>query len=68
MQGIRGGDRAGDRRQETEDTTRDREFFSRVAQSGTWITPTLVLHHFMTGVVPLLASAADTSRSLVKQD
>lgn len=54
------------RRFAVRDTTRDREFFSRVAQSGTWITPTLVLHHFMTGVVPLLPSAADTSLSLGK--
>jgi imidazolonepropionase-like amidohydrolase len=54
------------RRFAVRDTTRDREFFTRVAQSGTWITPTLVLHQFMTGVVPLPPSASDTSLSLAK--
>ena len=52
------------RRLAVRDSTRDRDFFARVAQSGTWMTPTLVLHQFMTGVVPLPPAASDTSLSL----
>lgn len=43
------------------DTSRDRDFFSRVASSGVWITPTLVLHHQMTRVVALNPASTDTS-------
>lgn len=42
------------------DTTKDRAFFSRMASSGTWITPTLILHHHMTEVVDLPPSAVDS--------
>ena len=45
------------RRQVVErDTTKDRDFFDAVARSGTWFTPTLVLHHQMTRTVDLLPS------------
>lgn len=43
------------------DTTRDRDFFARVASSGVWITPTLVLHHQLTRVVALSPASIDTS-------
>ena len=42
------------------DTTKDRAFFSRVASAGTWITPTLILHHHMTEVADLPPSAVDS--------
>jgi imidazolonepropionase-like amidohydrolase len=48
------------------DTTRDREFFARFAQSGTWLTPTLVFHHYLTGAVPVHAAATDSSLALEK--
>lgn len=53
------------RRLAARDTTRDRDFFQRVAQAGTWITPTLVLHQYMTGIAPLPPAARDTSLLLV---
>lgn len=43
------------------DTTRDAAFFGRVAASGTWITPTLVLFDQLTGASELLPSATDTT-------
>ena len=43
------------------DTSRDEAFFSRLAASGTWITPTLALHHHLTRVVDLPAAAVDTT-------
>ena len=41
------------------DTTRDQAFFSRVASSGTWITPTLVLQDQIVGAIELRPSARD---------
>jgi hypothetical protein len=41
------------------DTTRDREFFRRLAASGAWFTPTLLLHHLLTHSVDLLPSSLD---------
>ncbi|HEX6316379.1 MAG TPA: amidohydrolase family protein [Gemmatimonadaceae bacterium] len=46
------------------DTTKDEAFFRRVAESGTWITPTLVLHHFMQRAADILPAAVDTSLSV----
>jgi imidazolonepropionase-like amidohydrolase len=43
------------------DTSLDRGFFGRVASSGTWITPTLVLHRQMTRVTELDPASVDTS-------
>jgi imidazolonepropionase-like amidohydrolase len=45
------------------DTTRDRAFFARVAASGNWITPTLILHHQLTRSVDLLPAAMDPQLS-----
>jgi imidazolonepropionase-like amidohydrolase len=42
------------------DTTRDRAFFARVAASGTWFTPTLILHHLIAPSTPLPPAAVDT--------
>ena len=42
------------------DTTKDRAFFGRVASSGVWITPTLMLHYHLTEVVDLPPSAVDS--------
>ena len=41
------------------DTSKDAAFFGRLASSGTWITPTLVLHRHMTRSVDLLPSSVD---------
>lgn len=46
------------------DTTRDRDFFQRVAASGTWFTPTLMLHHALTSPSEILPSAVDATLSL----
>lgn len=41
------------------DTTRDQAFFARVASSGSWFTPTLILHHQLTRTIDLLPAAID---------
>lgn len=45
------------------DTSRDQAFFARVASSGNWITPTLILHHQLTRTVDLLPAAMDPELS-----
>ena len=42
------------------DSSKDAAFFGRLASSGTWITPTLVLHRQMTRTVDLLPSSTDS--------
>ena len=41
------------------DSSKDAAFFGRLASSGTWITPTLVLHRQMTRTIDLLPSSVD---------
>lgn len=46
------------------DTGKDDKFFQRLAGSGTWFTPTLVLHHRMTRAIDLPAAGYDSALSL----
>ena len=46
------------------DTTKDHDFFARVASSGGWFTPTLILHHQMTRTVELIPAAYDPQLAL----
>ena len=49
------------RRLAVRDTTRDREFFARVASSGTWFTPTLILHNQIAPAIALPPYADDST-------
>ena len=46
------------------DTTRDRAFFDPIASSGTWFTPTLVLHNQITPAIALPPDADDSTLAL----
>jgi len=46
------------------DTGKDPEFFGRVAASGTWFTPTLLLHQYMTRAVDVIPSSIDPQLTL----
>lgn len=46
------------------DTTRDAAFFGRMAATGVWMTPTLLLHHWLTRSVDVLPSARDSLYTL----
>ena len=43
------------------DTSKDRAFFARAASSGTWFTPTLVLHNQITPAFKLPSGADDST-------
>jgi hypothetical protein len=53
------------RRIAVRDTTKDREFFTRIASSGTWFTPTLILHNQISPAIALLPSAVDSTLARV---
>ena len=46
------------------DTTKDQAFFTRVASSGTWFTPTLTLHNQITPAIKLPPGADDSTLAL----
>lgn len=48
----------------TRDVNRDRAFFDRMAAANVWITPTLLLHHYMTRTVAVMPPAVDTQFSM----
>lgn len=43
------------------DTSMDRVFFTRVAASGTWFTPTLILHHQIAPAIALPPASVDST-------
>jgi amidohydrolase family protein len=49
------------RRIAVRDTSKDREFFTRIASSGTWFTPTLSLHNQISPAIALPTYAVDST-------
>ena len=53
------------RRLAVRDTSKDGEFFARLASSGVWFTPTLILHHQIAPAIALPSYANDSTLALV---
>jgi imidazolonepropionase-like amidohydrolase len=50
------------------DTTRDQAFFGRMAGAGLWVTPTLLLHHYITRTDVVPSAAIDSQLALATLD
>lgn len=48
------------------DASKDAAFFAALERSGAWVTPTLLLHHRLTGPAPLPAAATDPAFTLIE--